>query len=280
MADSPTETLFPAESPGATDYKLVRFARAFRLAAITNPKLYVVETGVISQKHFLGEDLGPLIDNMVTRLQMVRDRLIDFGVWKDAIVGYFPLQRAPVIDDIIMVGVSDRPRTNMLPGLTVSPDAAKASDDGIKGQLVVDAFAKPGPVRPGRTVDTQIEVTLWDSNGNSKKLPGTMKVTLNVGPNAIEEVEGEFTAFKARLKSQMFWGVVTKVELSMKMSTKIDFDQSTARRLIGNWSSQVKSSLEFDLRVPKTAITIHVEGTLGVDQGGQPVWGGKFSLDF
>ena len=75
-------------------------------------------------------------------------------------------------------------------------------------------------------------------------------------------------------------GLVTKVELSVKLSGKLDFDQSTAQRLVGPWSGQFKSSLEFDLKVPKTSIGVHVEATLGVDQAGKPVPGIQFSWDF
>src|SRR5262249_25616091 len=127
--------------------------------------------------------------------------------------------------------------------------------------------------------DTQIEVTLWDDKGNKKILPA-MKVTLNVGPNTIEEVGGELTLFRQKLKTQMFWGLVTKVQLSVKLSAKLDFDHSTAQRLVGQWSAQLKSSLEFDLKVPKTSIGVHVEATLGVNQAGKPVPGIQFSVDF
>ena len=282
--DFATETLFSDESVGSNDFKLVRLARKFREVAITNLDAHITIVGYITRSSLLSEGVDGVIQRMVKWAADTRDKLTSFHVWEQSIVGYLPLQSAPIVDDILIVTAKDTPRANAFPGMRILPaeDAVKVQKDDdspIKGQVVVDPFAKPGPVRPGRNVDTQIEVTLWDDKGIGRKLPGTMKVTLNVSQDKIEEVGAEWTAFKMKLKNQMFWGVVSKVELSIKLSAKLDFDQSTAQKIVGTWSAQVKSSLEFDLKIPKTSIGIHVEATLGVDQAGKPVPGIQFSVD-
>jgi hypothetical protein len=282
--DVATETLFAGEAPASADFKLVRLARQFRSVAMTNLDAHVMIVGSVSQKSLKTSDVDGVISRMIKWAADVRDELISFGVFDNAIVGFLPLQPAPTTDDILVVTARDTPRTNPFPGMRVIPasEAASASDDDgpVKGQVLIDPFAKANAVRPGRNLDTQIEVTVWDDKGNGKKLPGTLKVTLNVTPNAIEEVGAELTLFNQKLKSQMFWGAITKLEFSVKLSGKLDFDQSTATRLVGQWSGQLKSSVEFDLKVPKTSIGVHVEGALTLDQAGKVAPGLQLSWDF
>jgi hypothetical protein len=282
--DVATETLYASESSGSASFKLVRLARTFRGVAITNLDAHITILGLVSPKSLLSADVDAVINRMVAWAVDVRDQLTSFGVYEKSIVGYLPVRTAPITEDILTLTARDTPRQNPFPGMRViapGDSAVKQGDDSpIKGQVIVDPFAQPQKVRPGRNLDTQIEVTVWDDKGIGHKLPGPMKVTLNVGQNTIEEVGAELTLLKAKLKSQMFWGLITKVELSVKLSGKLDFDQSTAQRLVGTWSAQLKSSLEFDLKVPKTSIGVHVEATLGVDQAGKPVPGIQFSWDF
>jgi len=293
--DVATETLCSNESIELMNSKVGRLARQFRDVALNKSDAHITMVGYMSVSSVHDEGIEETTSRMVRWAVDMRDRLITFGVPNNLIVGYIPRQPVPSTDDILVLTLRDTPEpVNLFPGMRVispadaasrrSPDspsgASKENADGpVKGQVVIDPFAKPGPFRPGRNVDTQIEVTVWESNGNRKLLTG-MKVTLNVGPNTIEEVGAELTLFKQKLKSQMFWGVITKVELSVKLSGKLDFDQSTAQRLVGQWSAQLKSSLEFDLKVPKTSIGVHVEGSLGVDLSGKVVPGIQFSWDF
>jgi hypothetical protein len=294
--DVATETLCSNESISLMTSKLGRLVVKFREVSLNKPDAHITMLGYMSSGSVADEGIEETSSRMVRWAIDMRDKLITLGVPSNLIAGYIPRQPVPTTDDLVVLTLRDAAEpVNLFPGMRVispadaasrqSPDSSSKGtpekESPIKGQVVIDPFAKPGPVRPGRNVDTQIEVTLWDSNsaGIGRKLP-PMKVTLNVSQNSIEEVGGELTVFKQKLKSQMLWGAISKVELSVKLSGKLDFDQSTAQHLIGQWSAQLKSSLEFDLKIPKTSIGVHVEGSLGVDQAGKVVPGLQFTWDF
>ena len=216
---------------------------------------------------------------------------MSYGVWEDAIVGYLPLHPAQIDPDLLVLTALDTRCSNLFNGTpVVSPgDALGRSDDDspIKGQVVVDPFSKAGPALPGRNIDTQIQVAFWEPGdtsllGNRSLMGGrsSLEVTLNVGPDRVEEVGAEFGMLLAKLKDKTLYPVITKVQLSAKLEGKLDFDQSTAQRVVGTWSGNVKLSLEADLKIPKTDISFHVEATLGVDQSGKVVPGIQVSWDF
>ena len=292
--DVATETLCSNDSAGLMNSKLGRLIPKYREAALDKSDAHITMVGYMACSSVADEGIDETSSRMVRWAVDMRDKLVTFGVPIDAIVGYIPQQPVPITDDILVVTVRDAAEpVTLSPGMRVispadaanrqtpgSPPSNKPdADSPVKGQVVIDPFAKPGPFRPSRTVDTQIEVTLWDGKGIGKTLP-PMKVTLNVGPNTIEEVGGELTLFKQKLKNQMLWGAVSEVELNLTLGGKLDFDQSTARRLVGQFSTELKSSLEFDLKIPKTSIGVHVEGSLSVDQGGKVAPGLQFSWDF
>lgn len=147
----------------------------------------------------------------------------------------------------------------------------------VEASVVVDPNAKPEPgsSRVGRAVETQIEVSYEESSGIRRILP-KVSVTLHVGPNGFEELEAELTVFRQKLKSQILWGTVKNLTFSASLNPGVNFDKSTANRLIPEFSAKVKAALSADLGIPKTAIKIPVEASVYVDPLGKP--GGEVKI--
>jgi hypothetical protein len=281
--DFASETLVPSElSPSwapSADFKLTRLARNFRSVQIMKRESHILIVGSISRNSFYGNEFDVVIKRMIDRMNTARDKLTGMGVWQQAIVGYLPRQPAPTTGDLIMLTARDTPAAQTSPGMKlVPPSKALAGADGpLKGNFVIDPFAEEGE----SIVDTEIKVTVWDAKGNKKQLLDSVEVTLKLGPNGIEEVGAEVAVLKRRIKNQMFFGLITKVDLSVKLEgTLKGIDIATAKNLVGGWAAEVKGSLEAELKIPKTSIVIKVEAVLGVDAAGQPVIGAKLEWEF
>jgi hypothetical protein len=274
--DTATETLYPGESFGSHNLKLVRRARTYRGMAITHPDAHIAMVGYLAGSHLLRDTnaFRVQVDRMIDQLVDVRDTLVSLGIVKTALIGYFPYQVAPITANLIVLTARHTRANPVFPGYSFVPPSAVPGpafqDDGPKGLVIIDPFAEPHAVRANRTVETQLEITVWDDKGIGKKLPGPMKLSVSVGPNGFEEMGGELTLLKQQLRNQMLFGVLNKVVISLKAGGTLNFDNSTAQRLMGDWSAKLKSSLEFDIHIPKTSLTIVVEGTLGVDHTGKP----------
>ena len=98
----------------------------------------------------------------------------------------------------------------------------------------------------------------------------------------VKEMALEITPLKATLKNQLAWGTIQKVELSATVSGKTEakIGQGKVKQLFDNFSTEVKASLEADVKIPKSSIKIHVEGSLKSDLAGKPKAGLEFSWDF
>jgi hypothetical protein len=278
--DVATETLFPAEiAPewaASADFKLVRLARKFRGAAIGKPESHILIMGALSRNSFVGHKPREAIQRMVDRMLTAREKLISFGVAEDSIIGYLPRRPAPSTGDSIAVTARDTAAPQILPGMRVVPPSQgrrTSEEDAAKGNVVIDPFSDEGP-----TIDTEIEITVWDDKNN--KLKQSFEITLKIGAEGVEEVEGELTVIKTRIKNQAFFGLIKNVELSVKLSGSVGVDLTSAERLLGNWAAELKGSLEFEIHVPSTSIVIKVEGTIGVDTEGNPVPGIQFKFEF
>ena len=162
---------------------------------------------------------------------------------------------------------------------TTSSSVKKDEKGGVEAEasVVVDPNAKPEPgsSRVGRSVETQIEVSYEESSGIRRILP-KVSVTLHVGPNGFEELEAELTVFRQKLKSQILWGTIKNLTFSASLNPGVNFDKSTANRLIPEFSAKVKAALSADLGIPKTAIKIPVEASVYVDPLGKP--GGEVKI--
>ena len=141
----------------------------------------------------------------------------------------------------------------------------------------MDPNAKPekGSSRVGRSVETQIEVSYQESTGNRRILP-KFSVTLHVGPNGFEEVEAELSLIRQKLKSQILWGTAKNLTFSVSLNPGVNFDKSTANRVIPDFSAKVKAALSADLGIPGTSIKIPVEASVYADPLGKP--GGELKI--
>jgi hypothetical protein len=281
--DLPKETLFPSESGGSLNFKLVRLAREFRRVLITEPQAHIMMQGDIRRGSLMflsDEQLERLLKDMVKRFTDARDRLIAFGVSEDAIFGYMPLRQATSADNVIVVftslakfpsinelGPEFGPRTKIVP---VSGVVGHTSDDDfVKGQIVIDPFAKADdPPDPPSHVETQIEITVWDKNplgGGRIIFFKTLKVTLNVTPDRIDEIGADLSVVTLKLReiAKHF----KNAQVSVKISPKLDVDISTLARIKKWTDSQVKLSLEFELG------GVQFEPTIGVDARGHAAVG-------
>lgn len=162
---------------------------------------------------------------------------------------------------------------------STSTTTEKKKEGGLEaeGSVVVDPNAKPekGSSRVGRSVETQIEVSYEESTGNRRILP-KFSVTLHVGPNGFEEVEVELTLVRQKLKSQILWGTAKNVTFSVSFNPGVNFDKSTANRVIPDFSAKVKAALSADLGIPGTSIKIPVEASVYADPLGKP--GGELKI--
>jgi hypothetical protein len=286
--DLPKETLFPGESTGSLEFKLVRLAREFRRILITEPQAHITMQGDIRRSSVMflsNEELDRLLKTMIERFKVARDRLITFGVFEQSIVGFIALRQAPALDNVIVafaklsaipnvneLGPEFGPRTKVVPVSQVvggDPDS-----DFIKGQMVIDPFAKADePSGTPSHVETQIEITVWD-----KKFPDgarivffkTLKVTLNVTPDKIDEIGAELSVVTLKLKeiARHF----KNAQVSVKVSPKLDVDIGTQARIRKWTDSQVKLSFEFEV------FGLQIEPTLGLDARGKPAAGLELTI--
>jgi outer membrane protein OmpA-like peptidoglycan-associated protein len=165
-------------------------------------------------------------------------------------------------------------------GTSSTPTTTEKRKEGgleAEGSVVVDPNAKPekGSSRVGRAVETQIEVSYQESTGNRRILP-KFSVTLHVGPNGFEEVEAELTLIRQKLKSQILWGTAKNLTFSVSLNPGVNFDKSTANRVIPDFSAKVKAALSADLGIPGTSIKIPVEASVYADPLGKP--GGELKI--
>lgn len=281
--DLPKETLFPGESAGSLDFKLVRLAREFRRVLITEPQAHITMQGDIRRGSlmFLSDaELDKLLKDMVKRFTDARDRLIAFGVSEEAIFAYMPIRQATSADNVIVaftsltkipnineLGPEFGPRTKIMPASQVVGHTG--DDDFIKGQIVIDPFAKADdPADPPSHVETQIEITVWDKNplnGARVIFFKTLKVTVNVTPDRIDEIGADLSVVTLKLReiAKHF----KNAQVSVKASPKLNVDIGTQMRIKKWTDSQIKLSLEFELG------GVQFEPTIGVDARGQPAGG-------
>jgi hypothetical protein len=259
--DLPKETLFPSESAGSLNFKLVRLAREFRRVLITEPQAHITMQGDIRRGSLMflsDEALERLLKDMVKRFTDARDRLIAFGVSEDAIFGYMPLRQATSADNVIVAFTS----------LTKIPNINELGPEFGPRTKIVPASQVVGHTSDDDFVKGQIEITVWDK----KPLGGeriiffkTLKVTLNVTPDRIDEIGAELSVVTLKLReiARHF----KNAQVSVKVSPKLNVDVSTQARIKKWTDSQVKLSLEFELG------GVQFEPTVGLDARGKPAVG-------
>lgn len=283
------ETLYVDESEGSENLKLVRLVRHVRGLMIKNRQAHVAVEG------YFGRDAMTLEPTVAEKERFTlegwqwekRNKLISFGLPEPNIVVYVPFQVKSDADGrtVRLTAYETAPKPafprqgNNLP--TIQPFSPSVS-----ASVVIDPKSRQeeGSNRASRHVETQVEVTVWDDKGNKKIgfLPKS-KVTLSVGPNGIEEVGGELTAFKLKLKAlnldeKFKWGFISKVEIAFKVEGSMNLDKSTAERLFREWKGKLKAALSFELKIPGTSLKLPIEVAPYVDSEGKPGVGLQFTL--
>jgi hypothetical protein len=144
-----TETLYSGDTPdgGWGFFKLLRLARTFRKTLITNPTANISIVGYLSKDSMDRYDLDANLSRMGDRIKTTRDVLTNCQVWANSIIGYLPLQAAPITEDLIVVTARDTPIVNPFPGMKPVPvgDESIDSDPTKNGRIVVDPFLPPAP---------------------------------------------------------------------------------------------------------------------------------------
>jgi hypothetical protein len=289
FASTGTETLFAGESTGSEDLKLVRLARHVRGLLIRNPRAHVSVEG------YLGRDALQLLPAEVEKERFTvegwqwetRGKLVGLGVPEPNIRVYVPFQvRSDAAGRTVRLIAHDSAPGPAYPRHAAGVPPVQPFDPRVSASVVVDPTAKQeeGSARAPRHVESQVEVSLWDAKGNrTVGVVPRAKVTLSVGPNGVEEVAGELTAFKARLKAlnlaeKFRWGAVSKVEVSVKVEGSMNLDKSTAERHFREWKGKLKATLAFELKIPGTSIALPIEVGPYVDSEGKPGVGVQFTI--
>jgi len=283
------ETLFVGESDESENLKLTRLVRHLRGLMIGNLSAHVSIEG------YLGRDAMLLEPDVVETERFalegwecaVWEKLIFLGIPESAIRVYTPFQvKSDAAGRTIKLTAHDSAPGPAFPRQAGNSPKIQPFNPTVSASVIIDPKAKQeeGSNRAARQVESQVEVSLWDAKGNRNVvfLPKS-KVTLSVGPNGVEEVAGELTARKLKLKSlnlaeKFKWGSISKVEISFKIEGSMNLDKSTAERLVREWKGKLKVALSFELRIPGTAIKIPIEVAPYVDSEGKPGVGVQFTI--
>lgn len=279
-----TETLFPGESLGSSEFKLVRLARQFRAMDLVKES-HITVVGCLAGSHLLRDRKAfeAEIEGMIDHLIDVKFRLIDFGVREQAIRGHLPYQVAPIIQNVITVTAQDIAPKPLYPGTGfVSPKAVPGPgepEEGPQAQVVIDPFAKGerDKHRAGRTVELTVELEVWDAKGY--KLPPSPSITIAVGPNGLEEVSAEITVLKGEIEKKRLWGA-SRISITVKAAAKVEFDHSTPDKLIGKFGTEVSVALEAEFKRRGIRVKVGIQPSIGVDSAGEAVPGVKLVVQF
>lgn len=266
-------TLYSGESTGSEDLKLVRLARDFRSMRIRNTHAHISVVGYMSSRLLLLSPDQMDAERSTTEALLLekRNKLLSLSVPDSAVVVFKPFQLLPIEGRQIVLETHESGPSPQYPSRPDVTPELQPYNPAISPSVIIDprAETEEGSARAGRSVETQIEVTVWEANGNRKLLP-KVSATFNIGPNGFEEAGAEVTALKVKLKNQLFWGVIQNVQFAVKIGAALSFEKSTLTRVIGEWSGKLKSSLAADLNIPGTSIKIPVECSLYVDATGKP----------
>lgn len=283
------EMLYLGESEGSESLKLVRLARHVRDLMIKNPQAHVSIEG------YFGRDAMQLVPAEVEKERFTlegwqwdkRDKLISLGIPDSNIRVYVPFQvKSDAAGRTIKLTAHDSAPGPAFPRQAGNTPQVQPFNPLVSASVIIDPKAKQEEEskRASRAVESQVEVSIWDDKGNKKiGIIPKSKVTLSVGPNGVEEVAGELTAFKLKLKAlnlaeKFKWGTISKVEIAFKVEGSINLDKSTAERLFTEWKGKLKVALSFELKIPGTSIRLPIEIAPYLDSEGKPGIGVQFTI--
>ena len=274
MADG-SENLFLDESQGSFDLKMVRLARAFRGEAITNAKAQILCVGYVSCRIRSDFDAGEARDALGDLAKRAKSSLVACGVFENAIAGYILIPKVPSVTDFLALSL--RPEgAGAIPGAKSTPKPAGGGakpkggddDDPVTSEIAIDPFKKKVDVSIPK-VELEIDVKFWDDKGIGSVLPKKAKVTFDVDSKQINDTALELQWAKDFLKNKMLWGVVSKAEVSVTASGKVNFSQDDKQRTTANLSAEIKAAVEIGIKIPKLPMDIKVEGNITLDSAGK-----------
>ncbi|MBL8587856.1 MAG: hypothetical protein JNK46_04950 [Methylobacteriaceae bacterium] len=270
-----TETIYWSDSDGARTMKLVRAARALRMAAITDPGVYIIMIGLFPKSS--GSDFANAARaHYVKAMREARDSLVAFGVWENAIDGYIPYQEAPTTQFVYTVTVDTGVRKNPFPTLeSTTLEEAQASSGGggggeseaaVKRKFVIDPFDEHGVA-----LKAQLELDITDATGRRLNLPGEFAATFEIVNGRLKEVGVEWTAVQRKLKDRIARGAIRNVVISISLSGKAEMSESQARQIFGGWGAEAKATLGADLHIKSTKIRVELGAKAETGEGPGPV---------
>lgn len=271
-----TETIYWSDSDGARTMKLVRAARALRMAAITDPGVYIIMIGLFPKSS--GSDFANAARaHCVKAMREARDSLVAFGVWENAIDGYIPYQEAPTTQFVYTVTVDTGARKNPFPSLeSMSIDEAQATPgpggggggepSPVKRKFVIDPFDEHGVA-----LKAQLELDITDATGRRLNLPGEFAATFEIVNGRLKEVGVEWTAVQRKLKDRIARGAIRNIEISISLSGKAEMSESQARQIFGGWGAEAKATLGADLHIKSTKIRVELGAKAETGEGPGPV---------
>ena len=282
-----TEFLYSGESAGSEDMKIVRMARRVREMRIRTPQAHCAVVGLLSNKLLMGpkEDMEKDRGAIKDTLGRVRLKLIQCGLGEDGIRVYVPYKCVPIErpGQVVLYAIDAAPRPaapymwDRQPPIQAAPQAELEAS--LNMEFDVKAYeAEKEKKGDDSLITCQVEVAIWDAKTNTRMvqhLPEA-KVSLKVGPGGIEEVSGELTALKVKIKAlnladKFKWGFINKVEVSFKGEVGLEFKsqgKDQMNRLFTEWQAKTKVSLSFDLQIPKTSLKLPIEISPYIDQAG------------
>lgn len=270
-----TETVYWSDSVGARNMKLVRAARAQRMAAIGDPAVYILMIGMFP-KSTASDFANRAKRRYVDFMREGRDTLVSCGVWENAIDGYIPFQEAPIDQFVYTVTVDTGRRRNPFPALdSMSIDEAPGGDagggDGDKEPLVTRKFVIDPFDDDGVAMKAQIEVDIVEATGRRLNPPGEFTATLEFDHAGVKEVGVEWTALKKRLAGRIARGAIRNIEIKITAAGKTDLGAADARRIFGKWSAEAQASLSAELHVGRAKVTLEIGVKAGPGEGPGPV---------
>ena len=277
MTEIAKESFFWDDSDGSRGLKLTRLSFAFRSAAIKNPKVYIMMVGAFPR--LTDSPFGKMVrSRYVDMMCDARDFLVNgrAQVPQDSIVGYVPLQEAPVTQFFFVATVLDDPRLNpfqfasmlsreQLKSINQNP-AAEEDKNPVK--YVVDPFSKADDSPTGdtaRVLKAQLEINVFDAAGIKLNAPGEFKATLELRGDKLKEVGFEWGAVEKKIVARALGGRISNVKFTFTVAGKLDMTSVSAKKVFGDWSAEAKASIEADLSASKSGGTIHVEVGVKMD---------------
>jgi hypothetical protein len=285
---SDTEFLYPGESSGSESLKVVRLARRVREMRIKEPRAHVAVVGLLSSKilFYTTDEMENVRGAMKDMLWSARMKLFGCGLGEDAVRVYVPYKCVPIESpgQVVLYALNFAPR----PAAPYMWDRQPKIQAAVRPELEAsfnmeyDTKAREEDEKhnPTSYLTCQVEVAIWDAKTNVRRIqamPGA-KLSLKVGANSVEEVTGELTALKLRLRDlklgdKIMWGSVSKVEIAFKGEAGVEFvrhiDKDRVEGLFRKWQAKMKITLAVDLQIPGTNIKLPIEISPYIDNEGK-----------